>query len=256
VICMSSKAPSVAWTTATVPKAGNSPDENEDAAATSQDGLRFAVADGATEGWESGSWAKQIAATYVVSPPSAVIFPEWLAVVRQEWVQPELPDPVAWYVEEKRSQGSFATLIGLELKHSKSMTRWAWRTVAIGDSCLFHIRSGQIKVAFPLSNPKEFGDRPSLIPSSPTFHCPGLTSRIGRAAPGDFLLLATDAVAANLLALPDPTAWDPVLTAVRDSLRTGDQAPLVACLLAFQAKKNDDMTLIAISLPEIPEQHS
>ena len=51
------------WISATVPKSGNRPEENEDATAAAPDALRFAVSDGATEGWESGPWATRLVAT-------------------------------------------------------------------------------------------------------------------------------------------------------------------------------------------------
>ena len=63
--------PPMCWISATLPKAGNRPEENEDAfAASSAAALRFAIADGATEGWESGRWAAHLANAYVDKPPS------------------------------------------------------------------------------------------------------------------------------------------------------------------------------------------
>lgn len=250
---MSSKIPRIEWTTATLVKAGNRPSENEDAAATSEDGLRFAVSDGATEGWDSGPWATQLVQSYLESPANESNFPAWLEKVQTEWKPPERSAAALWYLDEKRTEGSFATLIGLELRRSKTKPGWMWRTIAVGDSCLFLIRAGTIKVAFPLSEKEEFDNRPSLIPSSPMLNCPDPNIQMGWAAPGDFLLLATDTVAANLLSLRDPDTSAPLSEAVRSSLRTGDKAPLVELLLSFQAVKNDDMTLTAISLSEILE---
>jgi hypothetical protein len=66
---MSSQAPMVKWTTVSIPKSGNSLAENEDAAAHSLDGLHWAVCDGASEGWESGPWARHLASAYVAGPP-------------------------------------------------------------------------------------------------------------------------------------------------------------------------------------------
>ena len=80
--------PPVEWVWASVPKAGNLPEENEDAVATDAARLRFAVADGATEGWQSGAWAAHLAAAFVRRPSGPADFPDWLAAARRDWVPP------------------------------------------------------------------------------------------------------------------------------------------------------------------------
>ncbi len=254
VIFISSQVPEFGWITATIPKTGNKTSENEDASVFSKNGSRFAISDGATEGWESGAWAKQLARAFVACPPTVSNFEEWLAKEQQRWTNHEAKASAAWYVEEKQSQGSFATLVGLEIGRSKKMSGWMWRTHAVGDSCLFHVNGGQIKVAFPITNVLEFDNLPSLVPSSSACQCPELLCRTGTAELGDLLLLTTDAVAANLLALEDRPGLDLFLNAVRESIRSGDKAQLVKNLRAFQSVKNDDMTLTAISFHESPKQ--
>jgi hypothetical protein len=250
---MPSKPPIVEWISASLQKAGNRPHENEDAAATGTDGLRFAVSDGATEGWESGRWATHLASAFVSDPPAPADFPEWVSGVRQSWVVPQSSGPVAWYASEKQEEGSFATLVGVELRLSKSNAGWVWRALAIGDSCLLHVRSRRIAAAFPLATPAAFGNQPLLIPSSPALQCPAPAWQSGRGIPGDTLWLATDAVAVSLLTLPTPAAWEPLLIAAGESFQTGDPAALIGRLHTFQTVKNDDMTVIAIRLPDLPE---
>jgi hypothetical protein len=183
------------------------------------------------------------------APPRAARFSEWVDGVRRDWKEPELPEPVAWYVEEKRSQGSFATLLGLEFRRSRKKTRWLWRAVAVGDSCLFQVRAGAIIRAFPLDDKKAFGNRPPLVPSSHIWKYPPLACHVGRAIPGDLMLLATDAVAATLLTITGQSEWSSMLLAIEKSIRTADPAPLVDELRAFQSSTNDDMTLTAIEIP-------
>lgn len=250
---MPTKFPSVKWITASLHKAGNRPAENEDAAAAAKNAFRFAVSDGATEGWESGPWAARLVAAYIAEPPEPANFHEWVEKVRQKWEGRRQKGPVSWYATEKRDEGSFATLIGLELGLSKSNAGWKWRTMAVGDSCLLHVQAGKISAAFPMASPEAFGNRPSLIPSSSTVKCPTPELLAGRANPGDLLLLATDAVAASLLSLSNPDKWIAVLKTIHDSIQTGETAALVKSLKAFQDVKNDDMTLTAIRLPDIPE---
>ena len=80
-------SPAPPWVTATIPKPGNRPEENEDAAAADAARLRFAVSDGATEGWQSASWAQRLARSYIRRPPTPADFPGWLATVRK-WSPP------------------------------------------------------------------------------------------------------------------------------------------------------------------------
>jgi hypothetical protein len=150
----------------------------------------------------------------------------------------------------KQEQGSFATLLGLELRRPRRATGWAWRAVAVGDSCLVHVRGGEVESAFPLATPGAFGNRPPLVPSSADGRCPRPEWLAGRARPGDLFLLATDAAAARLL---DPAALSPALEAARESLRGRDPAPLVGWSRELQATANDDVSVVAIRLPDGPE---
>src|SRR5690349_16103266 len=135
--------PALEWVAATVPKRGNRPEENEDATAAAPDSARFALADGATEGWESGPWATRLASAYVERPPEPADFADWLAGARA-WAPPAPDGPQPWYVAEKQEEGSFATLAGLELRRSRTTDEWAWRSVAVGDSCFFHLRGSDL----------------------------------------------------------------------------------------------------------------
>ncbi|MCI0699923.1 MAG: protein phosphatase 2C domain-containing protein [Planctomycetia bacterium] len=236
------------WISASIPKIGNRAEENEDAVAA--DGLRFVVADGASEGWESGAWATRLGAAYIRQPPSPSDFPKWLAEVREGWAPQTSAGPVPWYASVKQEQGSFATLTGLELRRSQRSTDWAWRSVAIGDSCMLHVRGEELQAAFPLTSPKAFGNHPCLVPSSTTTPCPTPEWFAGRADPDDLLLLATDAAAARLL---DPPALIPALAAIHESLRFRDPAALVDWCREVQTTTNDDVSVIAIHLPPAQE---
>jgi hypothetical protein len=241
---MPAALPAPEWITATVPKRGNRAEENEDAMAASPNALRFAVADGATEGWESGAWAVRLVASYVERPPSPTRFTGWLAAARN-WALPPADGPEPWYAAEKREEGSFATLAGLALRSSRR-GGWAWRSVAVGDSCLLHIRGEELVLAVPLSATKEFGNRPALVPSSSTRPCPEPGWFAGRAEPGDLFLLATDAAAARLL---DPPALTLALGAVRAARTAHEPAALAEWCRAVQDTNNDDVSVVAIFLP-------
>lgn len=231
---------------ATAPKHGNRPEENEDAAGAAPDGLRFVVSDGATEGWESGPWAERLAAAFLARPPKPTDFATWLAAVRRAWVPREPTGPVPWYAAVKQEQGSFATLAGLDLRRAGGARGWAWRAAAVGDSCLFHVRGSELLAAFPIDVPAGFGSRPRLVPSAPGSACPEPEWLAGRAAPGDLFLLATDAVAAHVLA---PDGLGPALEAARGALTARDPAPILDWFRAVQSAHNDDASLIVVRLP-------
>jgi hypothetical protein len=253
--------PDPLWIVATVPKRGNRVEENEDATAAAPDALRFAVADGATEGWESGPWAARLVAAYIDQPPAPDTFTEWLTSARA-WAPPESPGPVPWYAEEKREQGSFATLLGLELRRSQHLPGWLWRVVAVGDSCALHVRDEKLIGAVPLSAPEQFGNRPKLVPSAARA-CPEPGWFAGRAEDGDLILLATDAAAARLLALARPPAAGAArppaagaalaLAAVRCALKDCNPEPLAEWCRTVQDTTNDDVSVLAIALPPAPE---
>lgn len=245
--------PPMCWISATLPKAGSRPEENEDAIAASSAALRFAIADGATEGWESGRWAAHLATAYIDKPPSPADFPAWLTATQQGWRIPPQTGSTPWYAEIKQRAGSYSTLLGIEFRMAAKTRDWTWRAIAIGDSCLFQIRKGSVEGVFPISTPSGFGNNPPLVPSPRTSVCPEPEWLAGRSEPQDLFLLATDAVAAYLVRLSTPDAWSPVLVAVREGLRIEDPEPLVEWFRTVQAVRNDDLSMIAISIPAVPE---
>jgi hypothetical protein len=243
---MATPGAKIGWISASRPKIGHKSEENEDAIAIAHLEWRFAVADGATEGWESGAWARRLAEAYIRAVPLPADFSDWLAATRAGWRPDAAPGPVAWYAAEKQQEGSFATLLGVELQPVAGETNaWRWKAVAVGDSCLIHIRDEEVAVAFPLATPGEFGDQPPLVPSSTHVRCPEPEWLAGRAVPGDWLLLATDAVAAQLL---NPAAFPAALSTIAAALAAGDRHRLLDWLEQVQSRVNDDASLIAIRI--------
>ena len=244
--------PALSWISASCPKPGNAGGENEDATAADPGLLRFAVADGATEAWQSGGWASHLAAEFVRQPPSPGNFPAWLATARGGWTPPAAG--TAWYVEVKQEQGSFATLIGLEFRRpTKAPPGLLWKAVAVGDSCLLILRGGRFEVAFPLATVSEFGSRPALVPSSTEVRCPTPEWLAGRAEAGDLFILASDAVARYLLSLPTPADQNPLLLAIQGGAATKTPGVVLESLLGLNNVLNDDASIIAILVPEPPE---
>ena len=227
-----------------MPKRGHTVDEYEDAHAVSPvDAWPFhaAVADGATEAAFSRHWARVLADGWIEEAPADTkawqsALPAW----RAQW-HDLVADQVrqrAWYAAAKAEQGAFAAFLGLTL-----FADGTWRAVSQGDCVVLHIRSGSLVAAWPISDPKAFTYRPTLVASRPsTEAAEGLQVTNGTWTDGDTMLLASDALGAWLLRTDPTTAlsWGaaPAASAMQAARRSGDLA-------------NDDVTLVRLT-PHAP----
>lgn len=220
-----------------VPKGGHALHENEDAAAgpSEQDGvLRAAVADGATEGVFSGVWARALAEAALHDPDPA----RAVAAARAAFEAAVAPRRAAlpWYAAAQAEAGANAAVIAIELKLPTG--GGAWRAWAVGDACLLHLRAeegGRLRLAtaWPLDDPAAFGARPRLVRSAGPLPAPEHAA--GTWQPGDAFVLATDALAAHLLATdvaaalrPDsPDAFDRFVADARAGGLRNDDATLL-----------------------------
>ncbi len=243
------------WT----PKAGNSPDEYEDAfrVAYPEDGAaRVAVADGASESAFAREWAEALAEAFVSAPPewrglTGDSLNAWLAAPRERWHEQVPWERLPWHGEAKARAGAFATLLGLTIDAAPAdPSRLRWAALAVGDSCLFVVRDGRLAVSFPLEDASEFDNTPALACSNPD-NAEGMWDGVralgGECEPGDLLVVASDALAGWFLAraaagerpwetlaalgAPDWEAW------VDDQRREG-------------LMRNDDTTLVAMEVTE------
>jgi hypothetical protein len=161
----------------------------EDAFAANPEAGRFAVADGVAESAFAGTWAQLLAKTFVQSREP---LPNWLASARQAWwVECQRPD-MPWYIEDKFVEGAYSTFLGLFFSGHRT-----WHASAIGDCCLFHLRQGGLRRAFPVCQSEEFGTRPASLRSRSNGDetGPKYLHLWGRWHQGDVIILATDALA-------------------------------------------------------------
>lgn len=240
-----------------LPKEGSSPAENEDAwacsaaEAPSLGALRLALADGASETSFARLWAKMLARAYAQgawdgTPPAA----KALEILRRRWSLAVSRRPLPWHAEEKVRQGAYATFLGLLLDLPQEGTA-AWQAVAIGDSCLVHLRLGEPLRIFPAGSREDLPSRPEALSSLPGDRA-DLLFASGRAEAGDRLLLMTDALARWCLGRKDRGGrpWRP-LCRLED---TGPEAfaRFIAARRTAGDLRNDDVTLLSISLVEGP----
>lgn len=161
--------------------------------------FRAAVADGASTASFSAMWARQLVLGFASGRLSVETFPQCFNVLGERWARRALrrvgPTP-AWYLDAKLRQGSAATLLGLEFRASVDGAEAKWRAVAVGDSCLAHVREECLLATFPLSDPGEFSSHPALIHSRIDVEAPKeLLLTEGQVLPGDSFYLMTDALA-------------------------------------------------------------
>lgn len=186
-----------------ITKAGNSPEECEDAyeysSLDSQSPWYFAVSDGATESSFSKEWASKLVKSFV---SEAFDLPEeisdWLEPLQQDWStwlsQKDLP----WFAKRKAAQGSYATLLGLKIEPNTGDREFKWQSIAVGDSCLFVVHSESLLSCFPLGQSSDLNSTPDLVGTLPQYNN-NLTKSVkvtrGNARSGTHFYLVTDALA-------------------------------------------------------------
>ncbi|MGA9994755.1 MAG: hypothetical protein WBP93_05030, partial [Pyrinomonadaceae bacterium] len=178
--------------------------ECEDAVGVNTEALRYAIADGATEAFDAGRWAERLASEWVKTQGALTIedFGAWLAE-QGSWLHASWDGrTLSWFAEEKARVGSFAAFVGVEFDLSVDAPRW--KAIALGDSCLIHLRGGVVCSAFPLSDHQSFNSAPVLVPSLSSFQETALKQAVadsGTLEQGDVVLLLSDAAAAWYLKL-------------------------------------------------------
>ena len=225
--------PLLNWRSFLVPKDGHAADECEDAAAGDPELGRFAVADGASESFAAGDWARLLVEAFVADGPS----PNWLAGPRAGWQAAVAGEALSWYAEEKRSAGGHATFLGVTTRPTADGSEW--EAVAVGDACLFHVVGGACLASFPVDRAADFTSVPTLISSKGGSPAWKVTRGILR--PGEALLLATDALAQCLLASAETGSFagSDFLTMAEDD----DFALWVAAARTMGRLRNDDVAL-------------
>ncbi len=232
-----------------IAKHGNSIDECEDAVAVDPRRGVLAVADGASSSFGAVSWADTLARQFVSTPPkplSVGSFSEWLGEARgatPEPVRRESDDPNGWWSEQGARQGAFSTVVGAAIM-SDGGSRVA-TVMCLGDSSAFVLTgpSGDrvVRRSLPYEDAEQFGSHPSLLGSMPDRQHDEPTWTTIPTAPGDLLVLASDAVSEWLLGDPK-----------RFQLFDGHEPDAIANRLIAERTDgkmvNDDLTVAVLEL--------
>jgi hypothetical protein len=246
-------------------KAGNAPEENDDACyplgsrSVRAQLARVAVSDGATEGFQSGRWATYLVEAFShgqslnvdrITRSARRRWSKWF----QEYLEARAKSrPIQWWEEPGLERGAFASLIGLQLKANGAAEGGSWEAVAVGDSCLFHVRDSALLQAFPMQESSAFTNRPLLIPTNAEYLDPERDEAIVRAngscASDDTFYLTTDALAKWLLSRMEDQR--PPWRLLRDLDTDAEVRPFdewVQRLRMEEGLRNDDVTLVRIDL--------
>jgi hypothetical protein len=250
---MSSSVPAMHFRTFWLPKRGHSVAEYEDACAGDVQRGRFAIADGASESSFAAVWARLLVEDFVHSEgvqPGP--WEDWLPALQSRWAAEVAAPDLPWYAEVKVQQGAFATFLGVGLFEVENQPRWYG--VAVGDSCLFHMRAGRLLQVFPALHADDFDNTPWLIGSRSASSAGTLTQGEvrgqGDCCPGDRLWLMTDALAQWFLRQveADGKPWEELEALLTHAAPDEAFTVWVEFQRSFQRLRNDDVTLLAVSL--------
>ncbi len=196
-------------------------------------GNRFAVSDGASDGFASDRWASLLANAYSESGEDFFLH---LPELRQRWQAEATRDPLPWYAQARLERGAAATLLGIEVSEDNT-----WKAVAVGDSNLFQVRGNELITAFPLTRADDFSGMPLLLQTR-AGNPPPCQIQSGTWETGDDIFLATDALAAWFLAETErgaaPWKWLRVLA------DTGNFDHFLEEQRGLKRLRNDDTTLL------------
>jgi hypothetical protein len=217
------------------------------------DRFRFAAADGATASSYSRLWAKQLVRGFVTGRLREDNFAEALSILSGRWLRKAPKRALSWWAEQSLDRGAFAALVGLTLEaNGVAAGTWSWKALAVGDSCLVHMRERGVQASFPIGRADQFGASPVLLSTDTSAVEAALAERKtidGRGIAGDRFYLMTDALAQWFLgewergvepwaALQD-FDLDPAAPPFRDWLAGLRHAGRI---------RNDDVTLIRIEV--------
>ena len=122
---------------------------------------------------KSRQWAQILTEATVADPPEAEdrqAFAGWLARQRQAWTEQIDATGLAWFQKAKLPLGAFSTLLWIhvtpmEKPQAGQFGAYRLRCRAIGDSCLFHVRRGELVRQFPIQEAAEFEADPVVLGS-------------------------------------------------------------------------------------------
>ena len=254
----------------TLAKDPEQPGAYQDACCVDTEHHIAAIADGVSSALFSGPWAAILAEAVVADAPNPVDakdFAAWLERQRARWAATIDTSSLAWHQKAKLPLGAFSTLLyarvcsvddaGAGYLRSGSAERvggafGGYRLVAfaLGDSCLFQIRGGELVRSFPLETSAQFEADPIVLGSVDLGrdHLLEFALLDEMCYPGDELILCTDAVAewaARCYEQGEPPVWNDFWQMSDDDWQSG-----VVWLRQERQMRIDDATMLMLRVVE------
>jgi hypothetical protein len=146
-----------------VPKDLASPDLNEDIYSIAQDVSLIALCDGASESFDSKTWARLLVDNFFKNP---TMEPGWLddaiACYKAQFDYRKM----SWSQQAAFDRGSFSTLLGIRHSTSDNLIE----IVGIGDTIVLLLKENQIIDSFPHMSAADFRKRPELLATNAEYN--------------------------------------------------------------------------------------
>jgi serine/threonine protein phosphatase PrpC len=149
-------------------------------------------------------------------------------------------EPTAWFADEVARRGAYAAFLGVRFKETRG-PRVEYRALSVGDVCLLHVNPDGRLSSFPVTAKDDFTSQPDLISSAPGTKPLLPVATAGGLNEREYLLIASDGVAALLLGEPQLVA--DLLSGTPETVHS-----VLATARAEERMPDDDYTLIRISL--------
>jgi hypothetical protein len=238
----------------TLPKDPDQPGAYQDASCIDLEQHIAAIADGVSSALFSGPWAAILAEAVVADSPNPIEtaeFAAWLRQQRERWAASIDTSSLAWFQKAKLPQGAFSTLLytrvcPLDETDAGHFGGYRLLSFALGDSCLFQIRGGELVRSFPLETSAQFESDPLVLGSVDLKrdHLLKFAFLDEMCYPGDELILCTDAVAEWAMRCyesSEPPGWADFWHMSDDDWQSG-----VAWLRQERQMRIDDSTMLMV----------
>lgn len=231
-----------------VPKDGEFPESNEDCFGISESQGRIVIADGASESYDSKSWA-QILCKWIVK--NSEISAQTITFMQGAYNNQYKYNELSWSQQSAFDRGSFASILVVDI----DVFNQNCQLTSIGDCCAILLHANNTHKSFPYTSSEQFFQRPILIstnPASNTFldsiNQNSEYRMLWIVSPGDTLLLMTDAL--GQWALKDDLSGNPNLLYL-NNLQSQEELNLIVTSAREQKEiRRDDTTLITIKFYE------
>lgn len=227
-----------------MPKDVACPALNEDEWALNEERTCVALSDGASESFDSKTWANLLVARYA---RDHAMTPDWVGEALREYSRAFCFEELTWSAQRAFDRGSFATLLGLVIGHNETDLE----VLCIGDSLALHVRDGIVIASFPFDRPEQFDARPTLLSTKGQANSLWANSefflsasRTWKVQAGDVIYAVTDAVGHWILS--HLTEDKTLLESLADVHSEADFSALVQGLRASRDIRLDDSTVLRL----------